>query len=86
PVHDISIARWVRLIGVVARVNVWMNRITDTLPFEDTRLRRRALRGDRFWRVNVLTSRAAATRKGILTTPYDHHDATPSTPVGCPIR
>lgn len=86
PVHDISLTRWVRLIGVVARVNVWMNRVADTLPFEDTRLRRRARRGDRFWRVNVLTSRAAARRKGILTTPYDHHDATPSTPVGCPIH
>ncbi|MDX2357477.1 oxygenase MpaB family protein [Dietzia sp. PP-33] len=86
PVHDISIARWVRLIGVVARFNVRMNRITDALPFEDARLRRRALRGDRFWRVNVLTSRAAAARQGILGTPYDHHDATPSTPVGCPIH
>lgn len=86
PVRDIPIARWVRVIGVVARVNVRMNRIADVLPFEDARLRRRAQRGDRFWRVNVLTSRAAAGRKGILTTPYDHHDATPSTPVGCPIH
>jgi hypothetical protein len=86
PAHDIAIARWVRAIGAVATFNVWLNRVSDVLPFADTRLRRRAAKGDRFWRINVLTSRAAAKRKGILTTPYDHHDATPSTEAGCPIR
>ncbi|MFD4358152.1 oxygenase MpaB family protein [Nocardia sp. NPDC058518] len=76
PARDIPIAGWVRLIGLLVIANVWVNRLFDKLPFRSARLRRRAAKGDRFWRLNVLTSRAAAKRKGILTTPYDHHDTT----------
>lgn len=86
PAHDIRIDPWIRLAGVLAMTNVRINQLVDTLPFREARLRRRARKGDRFWRVNVVTSKRAAKRKGIHSTPYDHHDATPSTPAGCPIH
>ncbi|MEB3031818.1 oxygenase MpaB family protein [[Mycobacterium] nativiensis] len=86
PVHDVSLSRWIRLTGLYARANVWQNRVVDILPFKSARLRWRGRTGDRYWRFNLATSRISAKRKGITTTPYDHHDATPSTSAGCPIH
>lgn len=86
PVHDIRIDHWIRLAGVLAQANVWVNRVVDVAPFRTARMIRRARKGDRFWRVNVATSRISARRKGIHTTRYDHHDATPSVPAGCPLH
>lgn len=78
PARDVYLTPWIRVAGVLASTNVMINRAVDVLPFKEIRKARRAARGDRFWRVNVITSKMDAKKKGITTTRYDHHDATPS--------
>ncbi|MFD3425146.1 oxygenase MpaB family protein [Nocardia fluminea] len=86
PVRRVRLTPWIRFTGLLVETNIWINRVADSIPLRATRLRRRSRRGDRFWRVNVVISRASARRQGIRATPYDHHDATPSTSAGCPIH
>lgn len=86
PAYDVRLGPWIRFAGVLASTNVVINRAVDVLPFKELRRARRAAKGDRFWRVNVVTSRIDARKKGVTTTRYDHHDATPSVPEGSPIH
>ncbi|GLB64028.1 hypothetical protein NCCP2495_19070 [Dietzia sp. NCCP-2495] len=86
PAHDITIAPWVKVVGALVTANIAINRAVDALPFREQRLRWRGRNGDRFWRINMVTSRVSARKNGITSTPYDHHDGTPATPAGCPIH
>jgi len=86
PLHAVRLGIWPRVFGAVVSLDVRFCAALDRLPAADWRRRRRARNGDPFWRMFASITAAQAARQGIVGTPYDHHDATPSTPAGCPVR
>jgi hypothetical protein len=77
---------WPKVFSALVSLNVHYCAALDQLPAADWRRHRKARNGDPFWRQYANLARIAAARRGITGTPYDHHDATPSTAPGCPVR
>jgi ER-bound oxygenase mpaB/B'/Rubber oxygenase, catalytic domain len=86
PLHTVRLGMWPKVFSALAALNVHYCAVLDQLPAADWRRRRKARNGDPFWRQHANLARIAAARRGITGTPYDHHDATPSTAPGCPVR
>jgi hypothetical protein len=86
PLHAVRLGLWPRVFGALVWLNVHCCAALDRLPALDWRQRRKADNGDPFWRQHAAIATAMAARRGITGTPYDHHEATPSTAPGCPVR
>lgn len=86
PYRDVPIQPWKTLTGLAVHANVKYRMILDRVPGAGVRLALRARHSDPWWALNVAVAKALAQRAGITGTPYRHHDATPDTPVGCPVR
>lgn len=86
PLHTVRLGIWPKVFSALVSLNVHYCAALDQLPAADWRRHRKARNGDPFWRQYANLARIAAARRGITGTPYDHHDATPSTAPGCPVR
>jgi ER-bound oxygenase mpaB/B'/Rubber oxygenase, catalytic domain len=86
PLHAVRLGIWPQVLGAVVSLNVHYCAALDRLPALDWRRRRKAANGDPFWRQYAAIATAMAARRGITGTPYDHHEATPGTAPGCPVR
>lgn len=86
PFRDVPVQPWLTLTSLAVRANVTWCALTDLLPLQQQRMKRRARGGDPVQGVAVKLNTLLARRAGVFQTPYDHHDATPDTPAGCPVR
>jgi ER-bound oxygenase mpaB/B'/Rubber oxygenase, catalytic domain len=86
PLADVRLGIWPRVFSTAVSFNVRCCAVLDRLPARAWRHRQGARHGDPFWRLHAYIAKVAAARRGITGTPYDYHDATPSTPTRCPVR
>lgn len=84
--RDIGLQPWKLLTQAAVHANVKLRMILDRVPGAEQRLVNRARHGDPYQLRGVKSAKILARRKGVAGTPYTHHDQTPSTPAGCPIR
>ncbi|WP_242657363.1 oxygenase MpaB family protein [Mycobacterium talmoniae] len=86
PYRDVPIQPWKTLTGLAVHACVKSRMVLDRVPGAGLRRAVRAARGDPWESLAVRAAELAARRRGITGTPYRHHDDTPNTPVGCPVR
>lgn len=86
PYRDVPIQPWKALTGLAVHASVKSRAVLDRVPGARLRRAMRAVRGDPWESLGVRVATMLARRGGVTGTPYRHHDDTPDTPVGCPVR
>lgn len=86
PLQAVRLGVWPHVFRAVVSMNARWCTVLDKLPGLDRRRRIKACNGDPFWRLHAYAAKVSAARHGVTDTPYDHHDRTPSTQAGCPVR
>ncbi|MEO8815453.1 MAG: oxygenase MpaB family protein [Mycobacterium sp.] len=86
PYRDVPLQPWKTLTGLAVHANVKLLMAVDRIPGAQSRIARGAAYGDPFWLANVKLLTILARRAGIKGTLYKHHDQTPNTAAGCPVR
>lgn len=73
---------WIASTSSIVWANVALRRVLDKLPGTTGRA---ATRGDLLWGSSARVGSWLASRDGIKSAPFDHHDRTASTRIGCPV-
>ncbi|ORV97957.1 oxygenase MpaB family protein [Mycobacterium kyorinense] len=86
PYRDVPLQPWKMLTGLAVHTAVKSRMLTDRIPGRRVRMATRAAFGDPWELAGVRLTKVLAKRAGVNGSPFKHHDQTPNTPAGCPIR